>query len=126
MATKYCALCKRPVEAKRQVGAGTVALGVVTAGLWFLAIPFYRKRCCICRSTAVSTTMPDPGSVTGDVTAAASGRAVQTRLAELERRLSLAEAELEAAGVQLERLRTEQEFYRELLEDPAARRRLGK
>jgi len=126
MATMYCALCRRPVEAKRQVGASTVALGVVTAGLWFLAIPFYRKRCCICRSTAVSATMPDPENASRGMSPAAFSQAVQTRIAELERRLSLTETELESAVTRLERLDTERDFYRQLLEDPDARRKLGK
>jgi len=125
MATMYCALCRRPVEAKRQIGAGTVALGVITAGLWFLAIPFYPKRCCICRSTAVSATNPDAEAVPRGASPA-HGPALETRVAELERRLSLTEGELEAASVTLERLTTEQEFYRQLLDDPTARRRLGK
>ncbi|MGD8278235.1 MAG: hypothetical protein PVH00_09425 [Gemmatimonadota bacterium] len=114
------------MEAKRQVGAGTIALGVVTGGLWFLAIPFYRKRCCICRSTAVSATMPDPENASRAVSPADYSQAMQARLADLERRLSLTETELEAAVTRLERLGTEQDFYRQLLEDPDARRRLGK
>jgi len=126
MATMYCALCRRPVEAKRQVGAGTIVLGLVTAGLWFLAVPFYRKRCCICRSTAVSATMPDPEDASRSLSPAAFSKSVQTRIAELERRLGLAETELEAATTRLERLDTERDFYRQLLEDPEARRRLGR
>jgi hypothetical protein len=41
----YCALCRRPVEAGRQVGVGSVVLAFLTGGLSLLAIPFYAKRC---------------------------------------------------------------------------------
>ena len=54
MATMYCELCRRPVEAKRQIGVGTLILVFLTTGFWLLAIPFYRKRCSICKSTAIS------------------------------------------------------------------------
>jgi len=51
MATKYCVNCDRVVEAKRVIGAGTIILAVCTSGLWLLAIPFYSKRCPMCKST---------------------------------------------------------------------------
>jgi hypothetical protein len=113
MATMYCALCNRPVEAKRQVGAGTIAVAVLTVGLSLLVVPFYPKRCSICKSAAVSLTPPGG-------TAGAAG-AQNARLAELEKRLSLVEQELETNGVELRRLTTERDFYRQLLENPAAR-----
>lgn len=121
MSTMFCALCGRPVEARRHIGTGTIALGIITGGLWFLAVPFYPKRCSICLSTAVSATPPDPDSARRPSTAV-QGPALQTRLADLERRLSLTETELESANLQIERLRSEQDFYRKLLEDPARRR----
>ncbi|MGH7446992.1 MAG: hypothetical protein ACRELT_05505 [Longimicrobiales bacterium] len=110
MATMFCALCSRPVEAKRQIGAGTIILAVITGGLWLLTIPFYAKRCSICKSTAVSV----PGR-------APIGRSdpALARLAGLEHRLSITEGELETTRDQLDRLRTERDFYRELLGDRA-------
>lgn len=113
MPTMYCALCNRPVEARRQVGVGTVALAIVSGGLWLLAIPFYQKRCSICKSPAISPVGPGarvaPGPARGS-------------LAELEQRLRLTEGELEAATEALEQVTEERDFYRQLLEDPAARR----
>ena len=109
----YCALCGRAVEANRQIGVGTVALAVLTAGVSLLAVPFYPKRCNICKSAAVYHTPQE---------AAGSGPAApQSRLAELERRLSLVEDELEASNVELRRLKAERDFYSQLLDDPARR-----
>jgi hypothetical protein len=115
MATMYCALCSRPVEAKRQIGAGTIILAVITGGVWLMAIPFYPKRCSICRSTAVSTTGPGGAPV-------ASGASSLLRVAGLEQRLSVTEGELETARDELDRLRTERDFYRDLLGDRAHER----
>lgn len=106
----YCALCRRPVEARRVIGAGTIILGVVTAGLSLLAIPFYQKRCAICKSTAVLATageLPDDAS--------------RSRLDELERRLRVVEHELEESGSQLRRLTEERDFYARLLGAPPDR-----
>lgn len=110
MATMYCALCARPVEAKRQIGAGTLILAVLTGGLWLLTIPFYRKRCSICRSAAVSAGPPGPAALNG-------GAAALDRVSAIEQRLSSTEGELEAANSELDRLRQERDFYRELLGD---------
>jgi hypothetical protein len=113
MATMYCALCNRPVEANRQIGAGTVILAVFTAGLSLLAIPFYHRRCSICKSTALHATPAEAEArgATGSV----------ARIAELERRLGLVENELEAANVELRRLTAERDFYSQLLSDPNRR-----
>ena len=54
MSTMYCNLCKRPVEAKRNIGIGSLILIVLTFGVWLLAIPFYSKRCAICKSDSLS------------------------------------------------------------------------
>jgi len=118
MSAMYCALCRRPVEASRHIGPGTVVLAVITGGVWLMAIPFYAKRCSICRSAAVSATVPGPGTAT-------PGGLPPERLAELERRLSFAEGELEATTTELERVRTERDFYRKLLDDPARRKGPG-
>lgn len=112
MATMYCALCRRPVEGKRQIGAGTIVLAVLTMGISLIAIPFYSKRCSICRSTAVSRSIPVEGAPAGVPPAL-------TRVAGLEQRLSLTEGELEATREELDRLRTERDFYRDLLGDRA-------
>jgi hypothetical protein len=113
MATMYCALCSRPVEANRQIGVGTVALAVLTAGISLLAVPFYPKRCSICGSAAVSVSPPD-----GVVGAAGDPLA---RIADLEKRLSLVEDELDSASVEVRRLKAERDFYSQLLGNPAVR-----
>lgn len=122
MATMYCALCSRPVEANRQIGAGTIVLGLVTGGVWFLAVPFYPKRCSICKSTAVSDTSPDGALPRASKTG--SGTALQ-RIEDLEQRLSLTQAELESTNTALDRVRTERDFYRQLLADPARKKEPG-
>ncbi len=53
MAKKYCGLCKRNVETKRQIGVGTLILAICTAGFWILLIPFYSKRCSLCKSKEI-------------------------------------------------------------------------
>ena len=55
MAIEHCALCDRKVDARRQIGAGTLILVLITAGLWLLAIPFYSARCPICKSSEFGT-----------------------------------------------------------------------
>ena len=106
----YCALCRRPVEARRQIGTGTIVLGVLTAGVSLLAVPFYPKRCSICRSTAVSRSGPE-----------SAGDTSRSRLDELERRLRAVEEELEESGAELIRLREERDFYTKLLGEPSRR-----
>ncbi len=64
----YCNLCKRPVEAKRNLGIGTLLLVVLTAGIWLIAIPFYSKRCAICKSDALSNSEPSSGSASSQST----------------------------------------------------------
>jgi hypothetical protein len=117
MATMYCALCRRAVEARRHIGAGSVLLALGTMGFSVLAIPFYAKRCSICKSTAVSHTPTDQGLAPAGGTAG-SGSAL-TRAAALEQRLGAAEGELEATAAELARVRTERDFYRQLLGDRA-------
>lgn len=51
---KWCDLCKRNVEPKRKIGAGSLIAVLVTFGWWILAIPFYKKRCPICGGTHLS------------------------------------------------------------------------
>lgn len=90
------------------MGVGTAILAVFTAGLSLLAIPFYVKRCSICRSPAVSVTGPD-----GRVRSGAADQA-----GTLGRQLGEAQGELEAANAEIEHLTEELEFYRKLLDDP--------
>jgi hypothetical protein len=113
LATMYCALCRRAVEARRHVGVGTAILAVFTAGLSLLAIPFYAKRCSICRSPAVSAIGPE-----GQVAGGAAGPAET-----LERRLSQAQGELDSANSEIEHLTEELDFYRKLIDEPARRDR---
>jgi len=80
-----------------------------------VAIPFYAKRCSICKSAALSDTPPPTAAVV-------PGTPLARRFEQLERRLELVEKELESANVELDRLRAEQDFYRQLLDDPARRR----
>lgn len=54
MATMYCHLCQRPVEARRHFGIGTLILLILTWAQWLIVMPFYPKRCPICQSTALS------------------------------------------------------------------------
>lgn len=49
---RYCTLCERQVEPKRHFGIGTLIACLVTSGLWLIAMPFYRKRCPICRGSS--------------------------------------------------------------------------
>ena len=51
MTTRFCVPCNRPVDAKRVIGVGTLILALLTYGFWLLLIPFYQKRCPICKST---------------------------------------------------------------------------
>jgi len=108
MAAMHCALCDCAVEARRRIGAGTVFFAVITAGLSLLAVPFYRKRCPICGSTALSFGRPGIGA----------GSAPGRHVAELEGRLGALEGELERSQAELDQVRTEREFYRQLLGDP--------
>jgi len=48
---KYCPNCKQMVEEKRQIGVGTFILVLITWGFWLLLIPFYSKRCPVCKGT---------------------------------------------------------------------------
>lgn len=114
MAAMYCTLCDRPVEGTRHIGPGSMVFAVLTAGLSLLAVPFYRKRCPICRSAALSLTDPDGSRVS-------LGPGALARMKELEGRVQFAEAELESAHEELGRLREERDFYRNLLEDPEAK-----
>lgn len=54
MSLKYCALCKRNVEPRRKFGIGTIIMILLTGLLWILVLPFYRKRCPICKTTLLS------------------------------------------------------------------------
>lgn len=51
MATKYCLHCERTIEAGRIIGIGTFILAICTWGFSLLLIPFYSKKCPICKGT---------------------------------------------------------------------------
>jgi hypothetical protein len=51
MAVRYCLNCEQGVEAKRSIGIGTFILVILTGGLWLFLIPFYSKRCPMCKGT---------------------------------------------------------------------------
>ena len=112
--TMFCALCARPVEPKRHIGALTIFFGVITAGFSLLAVPFYRKRCPICKSDALTYAVPG----TGEKPLRGSPYA---RITELEGQLREMESALESTHNELDQLRMERDFYRQLLEDPAKR-----
>lgn len=114
MATMYCALCHRSVEARRRIGVGTVILAVPSGGVWLLAIPFYAKRCPIRKSTAVSMTIPESAG-------AGPLSSLPARIADLEERLTAAEGDLDATNVELERMKTERDFYQQLRGDPTGK-----
>ena len=48
MAITYCPNCRRNVEASRKLGVGYLLLFILTAGLWMLVTPLYRKSCHTC------------------------------------------------------------------------------
>lgn len=104
MPVMHCQLCDRPVEAQRRVTGWTHVFGILSLGLSYLAVPFYRRRCPICMSTALTSLAP----------AELPGRGQLQRRSELEDRLALAVDELDAVRVELDRLRAERDFYKDL------------
>jgi hypothetical protein len=106
MAAMYCALCQRPVEARRDIGIGTVVAAFFTAGITLLALPFYRKRCPICRGSAVVPLGPD-GSLPG-------GLAPARRVVDLEKQLAAAQEAVEVLETELHHVRSERDFYKQL------------
>jgi len=50
---KYCTLCERKVEPKVHYTFYTFLLVISTFGLWIIALAFYRKKCPICKTTAL-------------------------------------------------------------------------
>lgn len=105
MAIMYCELCERPVEARRRIGGWTWFWAFLSVGVSTLAIPFYRKRCPICQTKAVSKIVP------GDH---------RLRREELQERLHSTTEELDSTSSELDRARAERDFYREL-SDPDRR-----
>lgn len=61
MAQKYCNLCERYVETKRDMGIGTLILVIITGGFWILMILFYGQRCSICKTKNISKREPGKG-----------------------------------------------------------------
>lgn len=56
---KYCMLCKRNVQPKRKIGAGSVIAVLLTGFMWLLVIPFYKKRCPVCHGDALGPAQMD-------------------------------------------------------------------
>ena len=54
MTTKFCGMCERKVAPERVIGVGTILLALCTAGTTLLLIPFYKKRCPICKGKDLS------------------------------------------------------------------------
>ncbi|MBU2870940.1 hypothetical protein [Colwellia sp. E2M01] len=54
MAIRHCNLCERKVEAKREIGVGSLLLVLLTGGLWLIALIFYGERCSICKGNSLS------------------------------------------------------------------------
>ncbi len=52
MQDRRCQSCARMTGFRRVLGWGTLLGIVLTGGLWFLAVPFYPKRCVACGSSA--------------------------------------------------------------------------
>jgi hypothetical protein len=48
MIAAHCPSCQRVTGHKRALGWGTFFAVVLTGGIWFLALPFYKQRCVIC------------------------------------------------------------------------------
>ena len=46
----YCPNCKQNVSPKKEVGIGTLILALMTCGISLLVIPFYSKRCPMCKT----------------------------------------------------------------------------
>jgi hypothetical protein len=104
MAVMYCELCERLVEPRRRIGGWTHFVGLLSLGLSYLAVPFYRRRCPICTSAAVTRVVP------GDL----ARKTKRLPVSELEDRLALTTDELDATAAELDRVRAERDFYRDL------------
>ena len=50
---KHCQACQRSVPAKRHFGVGTLIFVIMTLGWGILLLPFWKKRCTICKSDAL-------------------------------------------------------------------------
>jgi len=49
MSTKYCSNCNQQVTPHRKIGIDTLILCLITSFIWIIFIPFYSKRCPICK-----------------------------------------------------------------------------
>jgi hypothetical protein len=54
MGIKYCNLCERKVEPKREIGIGSLILVLITGGLWILVLLFYQERCPVCKASGLT------------------------------------------------------------------------
>lgn len=51
MDLRYCAHCNCFVQPRRDLGAGTLILGLITCGWWLITLPLYQKKCPNCKGT---------------------------------------------------------------------------
>ena len=103
MTIMYCQLCERPVDATRRVGGWTYVWAVLSAGLSLIAVPFYKRRCPICHTKALSKlTVQDE----------LLPRHSSSR--ELKERALSAEEAMHTVSEELDRVRVERDFYRDL------------
>lgn len=56
---KYCSVCEKNVDAKRNIGIGSLIGIIVTMGFWLIAIPFYGKRCPLCKNSQLEAPKSD-------------------------------------------------------------------
>jgi hypothetical protein len=54
VALGYCVLCQRNVPLSRNFGSGSLIAVLVTCGAWLFAMPFYSRRCTICKGATIS------------------------------------------------------------------------
>jgi hypothetical protein len=59
MVSAVCQSCQRLTGYKRALGWGTFFAVVLTAGLWLLLIPFYRRRFVICGTLSPESPAPE-------------------------------------------------------------------
>lgn len=51
MSVRYCVACERKVTPKRYIGVLSIIFAILTIGWSLLLIPFYSKKCPICRGS---------------------------------------------------------------------------
>jgi hypothetical protein len=54
VASDYCVLYQRNVPLGRNFGSGSLLAILLTCGAWLFAMPFYFRRCTICKDATIS------------------------------------------------------------------------